>query len=180
VGLTRRAGISTNTHNFKTRHKTMTCHGFRKYFNTICKTSGMDSERVEMLLGHSTSLAGHYWRLPSDESEMGVQDKKLFQTIKSEYRRCIPELTVGESEMLKIKNQQLEGTLQEEMKEKEFQIANLQKTLSKMKENPFVGMPPEDIEAFVQMFNDWKKAKEQLPDMSVRENQGIIEKSSLS
>lgn len=71
VGLSRRAGISTNSHNHKTRNKIMICHGIRKYVNTVLKTSGMDSERVELLLGHSnSSLAGHYWRLPSDESEI--------------------------------------------------------------------------------------------------------------
>jgi integrase len=121
INLVRKAGIIKNSHNTKTRHKTMTCHGFRKYFNTICKTSGMDSERVEMLMGHANStLSGHYWRMPTDESNMSPQEQKLFQTIKNEYRRCIPELTIGESEILKIKNQQLEETVNEQMKEKEF------------------------------------------------------------
>jgi integrase len=163
VGLLRRTGITKNSHNHRIRNRTMMCHGFRKYFNTICKTSGMDSERVEMLLGHVTSLSNHYWRLPSDESEMSPQEQKLFQTIKSEYRRCIPELTIGESEILKIKNQQLEETVNEQLKEKEFQIITLQKTLSKMKEHPFLGMSQDKIEGFIQMFQDWEKLKEQLP-----------------
>ncbi len=167
VCLIRKAGVSVNSHNPKTRHKTMTCHGFRKYFNTVCKTSGMDSERVEMLLGHAnSSLAGHYWRLPRDESEMTPQDQKLFQTIKSEYRKCIPELTIGESEILKIKNQQLEETVNEQMKEKEFQIVTLQRQLSKMKENPFIGMPQGDVEGFIEMYKDWKRLKEELPGIS--------------
>jgi len=163
VNLARRAGVSTNSHNFKTRHKTMSCHGFRKYFNTVCKTSGMDSERVEMLMGHSSSsLSGHYWRLPTDEAAMSPQELKMFQTIKTEFRRCIPELTIGESEILKIKNQQLEGTLQEQMKEKDLQIMSLHKQLVKMKENPFLDMSPEDQEGYVQMFHEWRKLKQEL------------------
>jgi integrase len=163
INLVRKAGIIENSHNTKTRHKTMTCHGFRKYFNTICKTSGMDSERVEMLMGHAnSSLSGHYWRLPTNEAEMSPQEQKLFQTIKNEFRRCIPELTIGESEMLKIKNQQLEETVNEQMKEKEFEINNLQRQLSKMKKNPFVGMSQDDIEGYVQMYQDWKKLKEEI------------------
>ncbi len=163
INLARKAGVLTNSHNPKTRHKTMTCHGFRKYFNTICKTSGMDSERVEMLMGHAnSSLSGHYWRLPTDESEMSPQEQKLFQTIKNEFRRCIPELTIGESEILKIKNQQLEETVDKQMKEKEFQIISLQKQLSKMKENPFIGMSQENMEGYVQMYQDWRKLNTQL------------------
>jgi integrase len=164
VGLARKAGISTNSHNHKTRHKTMTCHGFRKYVNTVCKTSGMDSERVEMLLGHSnSSLAGDYWRLPTKETEMSPQEIKLFQTIKAEYRKCIPELTIGESEILKLKNEQLKETVNVELKQKEVEIFELQRQLSKIKENPFVGMALQDMEGFVQMYQDWKRLKEQLP-----------------
>ena len=122
----------------------MTCHGFRKYFNTVCKTSGMDSERVEMLVGHSSSsLASHYWRLPANESEMSPQDQKLFQTIKTEYRKCIPELTIGESELLKIRNEELQETVNVELKQKELEIMELQRQLSKVKQNPFIGMPQE-------------------------------------
>jgi len=123
----------------------------------------MDSERVEILLGHSnSSLAGHYWRLPTDESEMSPQELKLYQTIKSEYRKCIPELTIGESEILKIKNEQLQETVSVELKQKDFEILELQRQLAKVRTNPFVDMQPEEIEKFVEMFEDWKKFKEHI------------------
>lgn len=166
TNIVRRSGVLENSHNFRTRHCIMTCHGFRKYFNTVCKTSGMDSERVEMLMGHSSSsLTSHYWRLPINESEMSPQDQKLFQTIKNEYRRCIPELTIGESEILKVQNQQLEGTLNEKMKEKDHQIMSLQKQVAQMKENPFLGMSPEDMEGHVQMYQDWKNLRKNLSNV---------------
>ena len=158
TSLVRKAGVLENSHNIRTRHSVMTCHGFRKYFNTVCKTSGMDSERVEMLVGHSSSsLASHYWRLPSDESKMSPQDQKLFQTVKNEYRKCIPELTIGETELLKIKNEELQETVNVELKRKELEILELQRQLSKVKQNPFLGMSQEKIEEFVQMLADWKK-----------------------
>lgn len=164
TSLVRKAGVLENSHNIRTRHEIMTCHGFRKYFNTVCKTSGMDSERVEMLMGHSSSsLTSHYWRLPSDESKMSPQDQKLFQTIKTEFRRCIPELTIGESEVLKIKNQQLEETVNESLKEKDYEINSLQRQLSKMRENPFIDMSPQEMEQFFDMLKDWKELKKQLP-----------------
>jgi hypothetical protein len=34
-----------------------------------------------------------------------------------------------------------------------------------MKENPFLGMSSEDIEGFVQMYHDYKKLKEELPQL---------------
>jgi len=164
TSLVRKAGVLENSHNIRTRHKVMTCHGFRKYFNTVCKTSGMDSERVEMLMGHSSSsLASHYWRLPSDESKMSPQDQKLFQTVKNEYRKCIPELTIGESELLKIKNEELQETVNVELKQKDVEILELQRQLSKVKQNPFLGMPQEKIEEFVQMLGDGKEFSKQLP-----------------
>lgn len=163
ISLVRKAGVLENSHSTKTRHKIMTCHGFRKYFNTVCKTSGMDSERVEMLMGHSSSsLASHYWRLPSDESKMSPQEQKMFQTIKSEYRKCIPELTIGESELLKIKNEELQETVDVQIKQKQVEILELRRQLSKMKENPFMGMSQDDIEGYVQMYHDWKKLKEEI------------------
>ncbi|MDE1819122.1 MAG: site-specific integrase [Thaumarchaeota archaeon] len=163
INLVRKAGIIGNSHNAKTRHKTMTCHGFRKYFNTICKTSGMDSERVEMLMGHAnSSLSGHYWRLPTDETGMSPQEQKMFQTIKNEFRRCIPELTIGESEILRIQNEELQETVSVQMKQKDIEILELQRQLSKVKQNPFLGMPQEKIEEFVQMLEDWKKLKHDL------------------
>lgn len=163
IHLVRKAGILTNSHNPKTRHKKMTCHGFRKYFNTICKTSGMDSERVEMLMGHANSaLSGHYWRLPTDEAEMSPQDKKLFQTIKIEYRKCIAELTIGESELLKIQNQKLEETINEQLINKEIEINSLQRQLTNMKKNPFMGMSQEDIEGMISMYQDWSEFKNKL------------------
>jgi integrase len=163
IGLVRRAGVSSNSHDHKHRHKTMTCHGFRKYFNTVCKTSGMDSERVELMLGHANStLEGHYWRLPADETKMSPQDQKLFQTIKTEYRKCIPELTIGESELLKIKNEELQETVNIRLKQKELEIIDLQRQLSKVKENPFIVMSPEKIQKFVEMFEDWNKLQENL------------------
>lgn len=164
TSIVRKAGVLENSHDFRTRHKVMTCHGFRKYFNTICKTSGMDSERVEMLMGHSSSsLASHYWRLPKDESEMSPQDRKLFQTVKAEYRKCISELTIGESEVLRLKNAELEETVNTELKQKEYEIMNLQRQLSKVQENPFVGMTPAKMEEFFEMLLDWKKLKEAIP-----------------
>jgi len=163
TSLVRKAGVLENSHNIRTRHKIMTCHGFRKYFNTVCKTSGMDSERVEMLVGHSSSsLASHYWRLPVNESEMSPQDQKLFQTIKAEYRKCIPELTIGESELLKIKNEELQETVNVELKQKELEIMELQRQLSKVKQNPFIGMSQAKIEEFVQMLGDWKEFKKEI------------------
>lgn len=164
INLVRKAGVATNSHNFKTRHKTMTCHGFRKYFNTICKTSGMDSERVEMLMGHAnSSLSGHYWRLPTNEAGMSPQEQKMFQTIKNEFQRCIPELTIGESEVLRMKNKELEETVNESLKEKDYEINSLQRQISKMRENPFIDMSPQEMEQFFDMLKDWKELKKQLP-----------------
>lgn len=162
IGIVRKGGVSTNSHNFKARHKTMTCHGFRKYFNTICKTSGMDSERVEMLLGHVTSLAGHYWRLPNDEAEMSPQDQKLFQTIKSEYKKCIPELTIGESELLRIKNESLEETVNIEMKRKDLEILELKRQLAEIRKNPLVGMSPKEMDNLIATVEDLKKFQVQM------------------
>jgi integrase len=165
TSLVRKAGVLKNSHNIRTRHEIMTCHGFRKYVNTVCKTSGMDSERVEMLMGHSSSsLASHYWRLPTDESEMSPQELKLFQTIKSEYRKCIPELTIGELELMRIKNSVLQETVDVKLKQRDSEMMELQRQLNKMKDNPLYGMKPEDVEKLLEICHDWKTLKIQLPN----------------
>lgn len=163
VKIVQMSGVIENSHNRRIRHPIMTCHGFRKYANTVMKASGMDSERVEMLMGHAnSSLAGHYWRLPMNEKEMSPQDRKLFQAIKNEYRICIPELTIGESEILRIKNEQLEETVNIKLKQKDGEIMELQRQITKMRENPLLGMKQENIEKLLEMCSDWKSLQEQI------------------
>ena len=50
------------------------------------------------------------------------------------------------------------------MQQKENEIIELQRQLTKVKENPFLEMPEDKIEELIKMAQDWKAFKEQLPD----------------
>ncbi|HEX6294625.1 MAG TPA: hypothetical protein VFZ46_05670, partial [Nitrososphaeraceae archaeon] len=53
----------------KKRYEVMRCHGFRKFFNTICIESDMNIVSKELLMGHKQSLGleKSYYRPTNDK-----------------------------------------------------------------------------------------------------------------
>jgi integrase/recombinase XerD len=104
----KRAGISRlKTGN---RYDLAICGGFRKRFDTILKINPNISYAIaEMMMDHKIRMEGHYFK-PSKE--------QLFD----EYKKAIPELTIDDSERLKIKNEQQSKKISElEVTKEEFE-----------------------------------------------------------
>lgn len=103
-------------------------HGFRKRWNTIVKTTdGVKIILAEKMFGHSTPT------IPLDETYLDVSIEKLFE----EFKKAIPELTIDNSERLKIKNEQQSKKI-DELEEKTARIEDLERrmrAMEKSKEN---------------------------------------------
>jgi len=80
------------------RYDVQADHGFRKRFNTILKTtSGVNLSLAERLMGHSVTI-------PLDNVYLDLTTERLFE----EFKKAIPELTIDDSERLKINNENLQ------------------------------------------------------------------------
>jgi integrase len=79
------------------RTEIMTCHGLRKFFDTICVDSDMKHIPKEMIMGHKREqgLDRSYYRPVSHN------------TLLQEYIKVIDELTINEENRLKKENQEL-------------------------------------------------------------------------
>jgi len=99
------------------RYETMSCHGFRKRFATICKDNDLvNTGLVEKLMGHSVTVA-------LDNS----YHKPLLERIFVEYQKHIPQLVINEKYSLKLEL----TTLQD----KENEITLLKNTILEIKYN---------------------------------------------
>ena len=96
--------------------------GFRKRFNTILKIdSEVNSNIAEKLMAHKRGLDGVYFKPTREDS---------FR----EFRKAIPQLTISESERLKIKVSNLTKNKDEMIKQYEDRISRTEKLLNKVLE----------------------------------------------
>jgi integrase len=93
--------IRPRTQNGKKRTELMQCHAARKYFETTCKLSGMDSLLIDRAMGHKTGLKDSYTKL-NDEQLLEGNDKMLG------YVCAIDNLTVNEEHRLLRKVEMLQ------------------------------------------------------------------------
>ena len=95
--LIHKAGLRINKKGH--RYDQQADHGFRKRWNTIVKTTdGMKIIMAEKMFAHSTPT------IPLDETYLDPSIDKLF----SEFKKAIPELTIDETERLRINNEHLQ------------------------------------------------------------------------
>jgi len=99
-------------------------HGFRKRFNTILKLeSDVNSNLAEKMLGHSITH-----RLDNTYFVPKVED--LFK----EFKKAIPELTVGEELRLKLENKRKQKKIDEIESDKDKRIFNLEAQMENINE----------------------------------------------
>ena len=124
------------------RTQLMQCHGFRKFFKTICINAGMNPLYSEYLMGHRSGLTKSYFK-PSDAELLEGNDKALGYTavindltINEEYRlrKKLEELTEKKDriEIMQIKHKEEMKFLREEM-ENRFQQILTKIDISKIK-----------------------------------------------
>jgi integrase len=86
-------GVRPTIHGATKYNKTnlMTCHGFRKFFNTQCINHNMNPLYAEYLMGHKTGLIKSYFK-PTDNELLEGNDQSLG------YAAMIPYLTINVTE----------------------------------------------------------------------------------
>lgn len=90
------------------RHKNMTAHSFRKFFENKCLESGIDPFYVSVLMGHKAGIGveRHYYRPDSITGENSLVE--LYT------KKAAPYLTISEENRTKLKNRELELRMKEE------------------------------------------------------------------
>ena len=126
----------------KKRYEVMRCHGFRKFFNTICIESDMNIVSKELLMGHKQSLGleKSYYRPTNDK-------------LLNEYLKVIDDLTINNEfrltkqvQELKTKNEDSEYVIKGKLQEKEEQIKSLEESVKFLSDrfNAFLLGQPEN------------------------------------
>lgn len=106
----------------------MRCHGFRKYFNTVCIESEMNIVSKELLMGHKKNLGleKSYYRPTSDK-------------LLNEYLKVVNDLTINDEHRLKVENQKLKR----ELGVTSGEIKNMKENLLLMAKK--IGLDPDDL-----------------------------------
>jgi len=112
-----------------TRYNIQNDHGFRKRFNTILKQNkDIPYAITERLLGHRDSLDAHYFAATKEE---------LFEG----FRKAIADLTINDSEKLRIENKNKQKKIQElesdkkRISELELKMENIKELLKRVSES---------------------------------------------
>jgi hypothetical protein len=106
------------------RHEFKAMHGFRKFFNTKCKTAGMVNDNVEFMIGHRLpGSQGSYWR-PETE-DVALED----------YLKAVPVLTIHYDKDKSVLQEQV-AEIREKHERDEYAIDGIKGRLAeKEKEN---------------------------------------------
>jgi integrase len=94
LGLKKVQHLTEDVHLGKVRSQVMTCHGFRKFFDTTCTSNGMDKIYVETIMGHDIGLKGSYYK-PTWKEVLEGNDKMRG------YLSIINDLTINEEYRLR-------------------------------------------------------------------------------
>lgn len=121
-----KAGLREQDSKSGTRFDTQLIHGFRKFFNKVCReTLSGDSLasliRAEYMMGHRglVSLDQNYFK--TDMLEMAA-----------EYVNVVPDLTIDDAERLKQSNRRMAANIQKMEGEKDAKIERLEGQIRKM------------------------------------------------
>lgn len=113
-----KSGLRINQIKIGKRYNKQADHGFRKRFNTILKTtSDMNISLAEKMMGHSVTVA-------LDNVYLDPTVEQLFK----EFKKAIPELTIDESERLKIKNNKLQKE-KSNLENEKWKVTRLEKKM---------------------------------------------------
>ena len=84
------------------RHKNMTSHSFRKFFENKCLESGVDPFYVSVLMGHKAGIGveRHYYRPNSIQGENSLLQLYV--------NKAMPYLTISDESRMKLKYRELE------------------------------------------------------------------------
>jgi integrase len=105
----KKAGVKTS--------EAMRSHAFRKGFKSICEQSGMKSINIEMLMGHSIGVSGHYCR----PAESDILEDYM--------THAVDPLTIDSTRRLKQENQDLKTVQAERIARLQAQVDHQDKEM---------------------------------------------------
>ena len=114
TGIKQKAGPTIAGNYRYKRTELYLAHGFRKFFKTRYEMAGVKPIVIEELMGHTTGLAGKYFR-PTDNGKL------------QEYKKAIPDLTISEENKLRLQ-------VKEEKENSQRQIAKITAEIDSIKE----------------------------------------------
>lgn len=130
--MVKRAGLRDQSKKNTSRYQTQLMHGFRKYFNKMCRECLVGDSlatliRAEYMMGHKglTSLDQNY--------------KTNMLEMAAEYVKVVPDLTINDAERLRQSNHIMSQNIQNLEDEKDAKIARLEKQIQDLEEK--VGNP---------------------------------------
>lgn len=102
------------------RYAEQLAHGFRKRFNTVLKLNNqVNDNAIEKMMGHKKGLDGVY---------LQITHEQLFQ----EFKKGITDLIIDQSEIQKVRIEQLESE-KSELEKKNEELMNMQLDMDKIK-----------------------------------------------
>ena len=122
IALLDKTGVRPKTQSFA-KTTLMSCHGFRKFFDTQCINHNMNPLYAEYLMGHKTGLMKSYFK-PTDQELLEGNDQSLG------YAATIPYLTMNATEEENERLRRQVETLQVE----KSQIEDLQNEMNAIRE----------------------------------------------
>ncbi len=108
----------------KKRYNIPITHGFRKYVNSVWKG------RIDVNHAYAEKLMGHSRTIPLDNVYLAPDRAKFFK----EFLKVLPDLTIDDSERLRIANEEKAKEIQELRTDKK-EIAELKRTVANIKEH---------------------------------------------
>jgi len=123
IDLLRSCGMRPLLDKNTMRHEVPADHGFRKYFNTMCRRAKVDYLDKKDMMGHSNGLEKSYERYNEEDFERFP-----------EYQKAIPFLTISEEERVKAELE-LKSAENEELTQKNEQLEDNQKKIDKMEKD---------------------------------------------
>jgi integrase len=94
-------------------------HGFRKFFKTRCEMAGVKPIAIEELMGHTTGLAGKYFR-PTDNEKL------------QEYKKAINDLTISEENKLRLQVKEEKTNSQRQLEKLTAEIDSIKEAMAKV------------------------------------------------
>ena len=143
-GMAKEIGMRPKLKAGQKRHEVKLDHGFRKFFNTMCRRAKVEYADKEAMMGHKVGLEKSYERYKE-------QDFELF----GEYKKVIPFLTIDPGERAAYEMQQKDAKILE-LEEKSKRIEELEKIVHDIQMEKSIKPSVETEEKIMKILKDKK------------------------
>jgi hypothetical protein len=119
TGIKQKSGPTIAGNHRHKRSELYLAHGFRKFFKTRCEMAGVKPIVIEELMGHTTGLAGKYFR-PTDNEKL------------QEYKKAISDLTISEENKLRLQVKEEKTNSQKQLEKITSEIDSIKEAMARV------------------------------------------------